>query len=51
MNKGLIALLVCLSCIPVAQAVDYQGLSASVDKQKAAESVDQVPALQGRSFY
>jgi hypothetical protein len=40
MNKRLNALLVCLSCMPVAQAVDYQGLSESVDRQKASESVD-----------
>ena len=39
MNKSLIPLFVCLSCISVAQAVDYQGLAESVDKHKASESI------------
>ena len=41
MNKKLIPLSGCLSCISMAQAVDYQDLAESVDTQKASESVDQ----------
>ena len=40
MNKMLLPMMLCLSCVPVAQAVDYQQLGESVDTDKAAESVD-----------
>ena len=36
MNKSLIPLFVCLSCISVAQAVDYQGPKASVSRSRSA---------------
>ena len=40
-NKIVLPLMLCLCCVPVAQAVDYQKLGESVDTGKAAESVDQ----------
>jgi len=36
MNKKLLPLVFCLSCISAAQAVDYQKLSESVDTQQGA---------------